>query len=127
MSIDADKIEHIQKKFAGLCFNRFLSQFPYIHAFTLEVFKFLFDRSDTLLCSLSALIVKCLLLPDALQLLMLYGVKLMYLDPNLFLLITFCNLLFLIINCTQYQFMCICVYAYISSHCIMDGMIESIK
>jgi hypothetical protein len=33
MSADADKIEHIQQKFAAFCFNRLLSQFSYIQAF----------------------------------------------------------------------------------------------
>jgi hypothetical protein len=97
-STDADKIEDVQQKFAALCFNRFLSQFSYIQAFAVEVFEFLVGISETFLCLLSALIVKFLLLPDTLQLLMLYGGTLTYLEPNLFLLIIFYNLHFLIIN-----------------------------
>jgi hypothetical protein len=51
---------------------------------------------------LSARLVKIFLLPDALQLLITFLGTLTYLEPNLFILIIFNNLHFLIMNGTQY-------------------------
>jgi hypothetical protein len=53
----------------------------------LLVFKFLLRISENFLYSMSAILVKIVLLLDALQLIMLFAGTLTYLEANLFLLI----------------------------------------
>jgi hypothetical protein len=73
-----------------------------------------------------ALLVRIAFLLVTLQLLMLFVGTLTYLEPKVFILITFYNLRLLIINykninCTQYTFI------HISSHRIMIGVKAAIE
>jgi hypothetical protein len=88
----------------------------------LLAFEFLLGASQILLCSVSAPLVKIVLVPDALQLLMLFVRTLMYLEPKLFVVI-FYNGTFLITKILMYL---ICMYVYYSC-CIMVGVITQTK
>jgi hypothetical protein len=110
MSTDANTLERIHQKFAGLCFNHFFPQVNYSYAYaseqlqlrtlgkrsynydaTFHIQVYLDSKFHPPLLEAVGLLIKSVLLTDVLQLLMVLIWTLTYLEPKPFLLIIFHN------------------------------------